>query len=96
MKHYLLICASVMLLMPALLPAQDGAEIAGNACAMCHQLSPDGAGGSPNLFDLAKQHKPFNAEKLQSILEQPQHTVAKSQVQESDLAALSEYLNSLQ
>ncbi len=96
MKQYLFLCVSVMLLLPALLPAQDGAEIAGNACAMCHQLSADGADGSSNLFDLAEQHAPFTPEKLQSILQQPQHTVAKSQVQESDLAALSDYLNDLQ
>jgi len=96
MHHHKLIFASILLLVSVALQAQDGAEIAGNACAMCHQLSPDGTGGSPNLFDLAEQHGPFNVEKLQSVLQQAQHTVAKSQVQESDLAALSDYLNGLQ
>ena len=89
------LAAMLLLLTPVLLPAQDGAEIAGNACAMCHQTVVGAAASSPSLFDLSAQLAPFTTAQLQTLLQQPQHAVAKSLLQESDLEALRDYLNSL-
>ncbi|MBU1187920.1 MAG: hypothetical protein KKC01_02715 [Gammaproteobacteria bacterium] len=95
-KPWLMAIVALGLLTPALLPAQDGAAVAGNACAMCHQLTPDGDSAVPSLFDLAAEHAPFSAEQLQSLLQQPQHAVANSMVSEGDLQPLSDYLNELE
>lgn len=96
MKYLTIVFATIALLVPTLLWAQDGAETAGNACVMCHQLNAGAAASSPSLFDLAAQHAPFSTEQLQTLLQQPQHAVAKSLLQDSELEALRHYLNSLQ
>lgn len=88
--------AMALVLLPAWLQAQDGAAVAGNACAMCHQTVAGAQGSSPSLFELAEQHAPFTTEQLQTLLQKPQHAVAKSLVQESELEALRDYLNSLE
>jgi len=88
--------AVALLLLPTWLQAQDGAAVAGNACAMCHQTVAGATGSIPSLFELAEQRAPFTSEQLQALLQQPQHAVAKSLVQASELEALRDYLNSLE
>jgi cytochrome c2 len=77
--------------------AGSGAELAQEACAMCHQL-PDGTGNAvaPPLAELAQQQGPFDAARLHAVLEQAQHAPARPKVDlETQSGALVDYLNAL-